>query len=93
VPHPDSGYYPQSVLHQVRVVDLQTDSPLFAWTAELQLDGRGQGVTTELLDRVTQTIAEFAAEQLAEAGGVQETRATLSYTGACDVVLLPEPEA
>lgn len=93
MPHPDSGYYPQSVLHQVRVVDLQMDSQMFAYTAELQLDGRGQGVTTELLDRVTQTIADYAAEQLADAGGDQETRATLSYTGACDVILLPDPEA
>ncbi|MFJ3950335.1 hypothetical protein ACIPXV_09720 [Streptomyces libani] len=92
-PHPDSGYYPQSVVHQVRVVDLQTDSLMFAYTAELQLDGRGQGVTPQLLDRVTQTIADYAAEQLADAGGTQETRATLSYTGACDVTLLPDPEA
>ncbi|GFE20008.1 hypothetical protein [Streptomyces nigrescens] len=93
MPHPDSGYYPQTVVHQIRVVDLQTDSPLFAYTAELQLDGRGQGVTTELLDRVTQTIAAYAAEQLVDAGGTQETRATLSYTGVCDLVLLPGPEA
>lgn len=93
MPHPDSGYYPQTVLHQVRVQDLQTDGQMFSYTAELQLDGRGQGVTPELLDRVTQTIADYAAEQLADAGGTQETRATLSYTGACDVALLPDPEA
>lgn len=93
MPHPDSGYYPQAVLHQVRVVDRQIDGQMFAYTAELQLDGRGQGVTPELLDRITQTIADYASEQLADAGGDQEIRATLSYTGACDVVLLPDPEA
>ncbi|WP_030670725.1 hypothetical protein [Streptomyces rimosus] len=93
MPHPADGYYPRSVVHQVRVVDINADSQMFSYTADLQLDGRGQGVTPELLDRVTQTIATFAAEQLAGAGGNQETRATLSYTGGLDVTLLPAPGA
>lgn len=91
--HPADGYYPSSVVHQVRVVDIGSDSQMFSYTAELQLDGRGQGVTPELLGRVTQTVAAYAAEQLADAGGMQETRATLSYTGGHDVILLPAPEA
>jgi hypothetical protein len=74
------------------VVNVDADSQMFSYTAELPLDGRGQGVTPELLDRITQTVADFAAEQLAEAGGAQETRANLSYTGGLDVTLLPDPE-
>ncbi|MFD7661089.1 hypothetical protein [Streptomyces sp. NPDC059788] len=93
MPHPADGYYPRSVVHQVRVIDLLTDSPMFAYTAELQLDGRGQGVTPALLDRITQTIATFAAEQLEGAEGSPETRATLVYTGGHDVTLLPAPGA
>ncbi|MEU7149222.1 hypothetical protein AB0B15_14470 [Streptomyces sp. NPDC045456] len=93
MPHPADGYYPRSVVHQVRVVDLNADSQMFSYTADLRLDGYGQGVTPELLNRITQTIATFAAEQLADAGGNQETRATLVYTGGHDVTLLPAPGA
>ncbi|MFK8850514.1 hypothetical protein [Streptomyces sp. Ac-502] len=93
MPHPTDGYAPETLTHWVRVIDLQTDNPLFSYTSQLWLDGRGQGLTTELLDRITQTVADYAAEQLTDVGGTHETRATLSYTGGHSVTLLPAPGA
>lgn len=78
---PTDAYRVTDAVHLIQVIDGQTDNPLFTYTAHLPLDGRGQGVTTELLQRITQTVAAFAAEKLADNPTPQSTRASLQYTG------------